>query len=612
MWAAIVSFFAAIGAWFGKNIVGWFMNVGKNMIAGIMSISAMWAFHAMVRIAPDQALYTARRITAAYYALPVEWAGFISEYLERMTGSRIDLTDIAGMPATGGTREAMQALGHTFLEPMLGLIMPTPEQAETEPMAGAERFMSANLQFQMSAWLLHLLGDTMSFGMFKSLKDLPNAISWSYGIGWLSWMVMGPVFRAGITAPMEKNFARYYRQAPLSNAQIIDAFYSGRKSAEVTYKELSEAGLKDTDIETMINLSRKRLPQAVMEYLVRTGFRNKAQLLQYYKDQSYTQEDAEVMVEQLLTSTKRKLIQRVVDKMEDLFKAGKITEQELRGYYTDINYDQEEQDLAIVALSVEGVKVADLSDSEICRLYQNGKMPIGEALRRLEPRYTNPDDARLLLELYPPKEKPEEVIKPIQLSPSQIGILYRIEKFTYEEALEKLRTRVPPVAEPELLLLLYEREEPEEITELLKGLTPAQVGRLYQKEIISANEAISRLVKLKYPEDEAALFLTLYPRVVPEVIVPPVRVLTPAQIASLFVSREMSYDIAISRLLGLNYSHKDADLLLISVSKEPIPPQISAAYQLGQITRDEAIPALMSWLYTESEAITYLEAYFII
>jgi hypothetical protein len=400
-----MQFLSAIGAWIGKNIVGWFQRIGHQMIDGMLSTAAMWSFHGMVRIAPDEALSIARKISASYFVLPVEWAGFISEYLERMGCGKIEIDTIVKQGLGAWSRDAMQGLGHTFLEPMLGLIMPTPEQAETEPMAGAERFMSANLQFQMSGWLLHLLGDAMSFGMFKSLKDLPNAISWSYGIGWLSWMVMGPVFRAGITAPMEKKFAEYYRQAPLSNAQIVDAFYSGRKSAEETYRELAQSGLKDEDIETYINLARKRLPQAVMEYLVRKGFRDKGALLQYYKDQSYTQEDAEAMVEQLLTSKKRELISKIADRMEELYKAGIVSPSELKQYYVDTNLDDEEQNLALTLLDLDAVGTKELTDSQIARLYQTKVYTYQQALDRLKKRYTYEQDAIDFLKLYPLPEE---------------------------------------------------------------------------------------------------------------------------------------------------------------------------------------------------------------
>ena len=398
-------FLSAIGAWIGKNIVGWFQRIGHQLIDGTLSTAAMWSFHGMVRIAPDQAAWIAKRIVDTYYLGGAEWAPFISRYLEQMTGSAISIEDITHHRLMGDQREAMEAIGRRFLDPMLGLIMPTPEQAETEPMAGAERFMSANLQFQMSAWLLHLLGDTMSFGMFKSLKDLPNAISWSYGIGWLSWMVMGPVFRAGITAPMEKKFAEYYRQAPLSNAQIVDAFYSGRKSAEETYRELAQSGLKDKDIETYINLARKRLPQAVMEYLIRKGFRDKDALLQYYKDQSYTQEDAEAMVEQLLTSKKRELISKIADRMEELYKAGIVSPSELKQYYVDTNLDDEEQNLALTLLDLDAVGTKELTDSQIARLYQQKVYTYQQALDRLKKRYTYEQDAIDFLKLYPLPEE---------------------------------------------------------------------------------------------------------------------------------------------------------------------------------------------------------------
>jgi len=556
----------AIGGVLNKFLERMLLDPMMKALEGVISVAFMWAFHGINRMFPEQALWLAKKITQTYYSPPAEWAGFISQYLEQMTGSRISLDDITGHNLMSDQREFMQAVGKKFLDPMLGLIMPTPEQSKLEPMAGAERFMSANLQFQMSAWLLHLLGDIQSFGMFKSLKDLPNAISWSYGIGWLSWMVMGPVFRAGITAPMEKHFAKYYRQLNLTNAQFVDAYYAGLKSSQDTYTALAESGLSDEDITILIKLSQKRFSESQMEYMVKRGYKDKTELIQYYKDQSMPLAEAEMMAERLLTKTKRDLIEKIVAKAEKLYRAGLTTEAELRQYYEQISYDRDEQDLAIIGLELDNIETGTLTDAQIGRLYQLGKMSYEDAFDRLKTRYADDRDAELFLELYPPQEKRVEAIKPRQLTPSEIGRLYQLGKLDYDDALSMLTTRTPPVLNADLLLLLYEREEPEEIEELLKGLTPAQVGRLYQKGIITEEQAIQRLLAFKYPEDEALYFLSLYVPVAPKPLPSPPR-LTASQIARLYQLKEITLAAATERLMTY---FKDATEVSLFLKLYPI------------------------------------------
>jgi len=192
---------------------------------------------------------------------------------------------------------------------------------------------------------------------------------------------------------------------PLTNAQIIDAYYAGQKSAEVAHKELAESGLTDKDIETLIHLSRKRFSESTMEYLVHKGFRNRDQLIQYYKDASYTQEDAEAMAERLLNKSKWAGIEDIVKEQEKLYKANITSEQELRAYYTDLNLDREEQDLAIAKLDLQNVGTRELTDSQIARLYQQGVYTYQQALNRLLPRYTFEQDAIDFLTLFPVKEE---------------------------------------------------------------------------------------------------------------------------------------------------------------------------------------------------------------
>jgi len=200
---------------------------------------------------------------------------------------------------------------------------------------------------------------------------------------------------------MEKKFAAYYRYEPLTKAQLVDAFYSGRRSAEKVYKGLAEQGLTDEDIEELILQGRKQFSESVMEYLVKRGWKTKDEVIQYYKDARYTTEDAEMLAERLLTKTKRDLIEDIVKKAEDLYKARVVEENELRRYYSEIDFDQEEQDLAITALEFDMIGTKVLTDTQIARLYQKGILNRKEALRRLEPRYADPKDASLFLELYP-------------------------------------------------------------------------------------------------------------------------------------------------------------------------------------------------------------------
>jgi len=206
------------GGWF--RFWGWFFGdiIWKGLSTGV-SIGAMWAFHGLVRLFPTQAIAIAEFVTKTYYTPPVEWAGFVKEFIEKLTDTKITDEQLDKILHGGGGRVVAEALGETFMNPLLKTIAP---EKELDPQLGidnAEAYLGINLQFQMSAWLLHMLGDMISFGTFKGMKDLPNAISWSFGLGWLSWLVMGTPFRIAISTPQEWAYNYVYRPARLNERE---------------------------------------------------------------------------------------------------------------------------------------------------------------------------------------------------------------------------------------------------------------------------------------------------------------------------------------------------------------------------------------------------------
>ncbi|GAI68280.1 unnamed protein product, partial [marine sediment metagenome] len=207
-----------------------FVRIMWKIITFFVSVVTTQAFHAFLQNNPDEAAKLWEKITTTFFEADPVWLEAVGKYMRSLTGFEVDVSDI-----TTGLFTSGEALGEAFLYPMLNLILPggfteaeggRPQEAKLRPedgLEGAERFLGTNLRFQMQAWWLHVLGDMQSFGMFKSLKDLPNAISWSYGLGWLSWLVMGVPFRMGISEPLEKYFNLIYRPTELTRKMLIDA-----------------------------------------------------------------------------------------------------------------------------------------------------------------------------------------------------------------------------------------------------------------------------------------------------------------------------------------------------------------------------------------------------
>jgi len=339
-------------------------------ISTLLSVAFMWIFHALTRMCPHAAANVMRFIAKTYYTPPREWAAFVSEYMERLTGYKITIDDIIREGIGIGGRRVMETLGEKFLTPMLGLLMPDPREIERDPLGGAERFLGTNLQFQLSAWLLHLIGDMQSFGMFKSLKDLPNALSWSYGLGWLSWMVMGPVFRVGISQGMEKHFNKIYTPELFTVAQAIDALRHGKISSREYLDELLKRGIHPEKALTLYEITQKDYSDGVMRTLLELGWMTEEEAQQEFKRRGYDESRSLILARLLRDDRKFELIAKIADEAGDLFREEVIDESTYRRYLALVGYREDEQGLVIAHKKLERMRRRYLTPAQVVQAWR--------------------------------------------------------------------------------------------------------------------------------------------------------------------------------------------------------------------------------------------------
>jgi hypothetical protein len=264
------------------------------------------------------ALWMFKKIASIYFVETKMWAPFLADYMTRLTGIRMNADDL--IDEFGGLRgiKAMENLGARFMKPILGMIMPTPKEVREDPLMGVETFLGTNLTFQMQAWLLHFIGDAVSLGRFKSLKDLPNAIAWSFGIGWLSWMALGPVFRAGIAAWAERYFNEIYGPELLTPTQAFDAVTKGKWSIDRFMKEMYWRGY-DPERATLLYQSMvKDYPDAVIGWMLKWRVIDREEAMDLYRQKGYDEGQAKAMMMRHVLEKVEKYEEERLERLIDL------------------------------------------------------------------------------------------------------------------------------------------------------------------------------------------------------------------------------------------------------------------------------------------------------
>jgi len=425
-------------SWGQRALLGLLTGLGRNFIIRpiITTLSGVmiWLFNGLLRRYPHEAAKMAGRIQSIYFDASNAWVMFAKDYMETMTGKQISpeiIDNLIGSNINLTGKALAQNLGEAFLLPMLNMILPgTPDwnamkraRAETgseqfqpvkilqptDGLLGAERFLGINLQFQLQAWMLHFIGDTVSMGNMKSLKDLPNAISWSYGIGWLSWLVMGTPFRFTIADPLEKLLSMLYRTKDLSVAQAIDAYNSGYIDNEEFWRIMREAGYEDEIVPILRDQGATRLTTSVLEREYLQGRITKDLVIEELRRRGYTTGRITRIIDNWEYSRYDKIMERWAEECIDAYEKGLMDEIDLREALVTAGWsDQEKGDpinLQIKTSQLRRAQSGRFTKTELRSLYGKQLITRGRVLTELgdmgysrtpDPG-TNLSDAELLI-----------------------------------------------------------------------------------------------------------------------------------------------------------------------------------------------------------------------
>jgi len=138
-----------------------------------------------------------------------------------------------------------------------------------------------------------LLGDVEIFGCRLSGRELGRALTnfaWTFGIGWLQWIVMGPPLHKGIAEPVEKGYLQLQRPMDLPRSEWEEALRRMNIGWDRFKQQMAKEGYPDdqidllgqnlykllsvTDIYYAFEKRRIKIDEAV-QHLKRLGFRDR-------------------------------------------------------------------------------------------------------------------------------------------------------------------------------------------------------------------------------------------------------------------------------------------------------------------------------------------------
>jgi len=331
-----------------------------------------------------------------------DFADFVHAFMSQVLGVSIDREYLRQQALPRWSRNAATGLGEAILKPMLGMILPTQKELRENPLAGIERFFSVNLKMQMSSWFLDLFGEIYSLGKIRSLRNLPHNISWSLGLGWLSWMALGTPFRIAFVGPAEKYFNWLYRPTNLSAAQVVDAYRKKIISKNTFETLMAQLGYNDDFMYVLYSLEEKEFTDPVLRRLLALDWIDIEDAEEELKRRGYTEKRAKILARLLRDERKFDLIDRMVDEAIKRFQEGVIREEELERYLEAARWSEEEKRLLFALIELRQKERRRLTPAQIASAYKQKLLPRALAKERLIELGFAEEDAELYISL---KEK---------------------------------------------------------------------------------------------------------------------------------------------------------------------------------------------------------------
>jgi len=394
---------------FGKFFAGvWWAFFQKGILkifSSFMSVMVIWGFNSLVKAYPGRAKEIIKTLVDAYLGKSGTALTFVSEYLKQMTGKELPVADLMGKPIGGWTDGATKAFIEAFFTDLLILVMPSREAIKADPMAGAERFLSANLKFQMDSWWMHVMGDIFSMGMFKSLKDLPMAISWATGMGWLSWLVMGMPFKIGITNEMEKHFNAIYMPTLLSPSQLIDAKMKDLIDWDTFNTGMLELGYHPDLYTVMYQTALRELPRLRMREMYQRGLLDSDAVQGEFRKMGYPENWSVKLTQDITDDKYYTLVESIADKAISLYSSNVLSESDLDQYLTTAGWNERERQMAKIKGKLGMLSGTIITDAQIPSLYELRELTWVGAIDMLVTRGWSRPNAEWWMKLHVKKEQ---------------------------------------------------------------------------------------------------------------------------------------------------------------------------------------------------------------
>ena len=257
-----------------------------------------------------------------------------------------------------------------------------------------------------------------------AVTHLLNALSWSFGFGWLSWMGLSPVLRSTISDPAEQALMEEFRPRLITRAFTLSLLRSGLITKEQAKDILKKLGYSDEIIDVMIKSvtiekteKDKDLTKTDILRAYRRGIITEEEARKHLEELGYSPEEIDILLKLYKPAKEVTKKERTKDLTTGAilraFRYGIIDRDEAITRLQEIKYDKEEAELLVRTEEARKrsrvhVRNRDLTLSMLRKALELGILTEAEVLEYLKQLGYSDEEAKIILEIWLTRLKLEE------------------------------------------------------------------------------------------------------------------------------------------------------------------------------------------------------------
>lgn len=421
-------------------------------------------------------------------------------------------------------------------------------------------------------------------------SNLINALQWSYGLGWLSWIGTGEFLSRVVSRPLRQKLNKILRDADITRDVKEKLYAYGAYNLQQFKEAMAEEGWPDEIINKYLPVLWTELRSGAIEELVALGQISEEEYKNKLKEIGIKPEVAEKVVKKLYKLPSLAEIRRAV-------KNGLISEEYARELLILQGYKPEFAELLLKDVRAEKIEnERNLTKSDILRAFEYGIIREEQAREFLKSLGYDLNEIEILIELSKKRIALRNIDKGRDLAKNDIINAYINDVISKAEALNLLTQIGYERSEAEILLSIADKRKGAKNVEKKRELARSDIVKAYKQGLISREEAINMIKSLGFSEEDAELILKIgtYEK-------PKERRLTLSELRRLYNDGLITFNEYRQALIALGYSEEDVDLIIIREKPRLSASLLIDAFGAGLIDKK------FVYEYCKKEGMSYIE-----